>query len=153
SFSAKYSYSNSALFGAGTPTVTATGFTTLAPFKNLLPDDVAGMFTNVQSWLDQLKSSSLFSPSVPFVSGLNLGDGLDFAAGFANQIYAKVADASSGAAKFASLQGLLSLLGASTTAKYDAATSSVTFPVTFTQTLSVLPGQALDLDMNLGDLI
>jgi Ca2+-binding RTX toxin-like protein len=148
---AHFTLTNPTLFGTGQPSVTSTGFAGLTTFANFSTSDIVNMFSQLGSWLSGLQVSSLFAGEVPFVAGVRLADGLDFASGFASQIFAKISDAT-GAARFSSVQSLLNLLGASSTVKYNTSTSTLTFPATFTKALAPITTGTWDMGLPLGAL-
>ncbi|QEH35607.1 Bifunctional hemolysin/adenylate cyclase precursor [Aquisphaera giovannonii] len=149
--SARYTLAQSALFSAAAPANTSTGFAALTKFGSLSTADLAEMFGKIRSWLGDLGGSALMATSAPFVQGLDLGTGLDFSSAFATQVLAKIVDAA-GAAKFDSVQALVSALGAGSRATYNATTGVLTIPISFSQTMPTLSGRKIDLDVPLGEL-
>jgi Ca2+-binding RTX toxin-like protein len=150
-FTARYTVNQPALFGTTAATVATSGFPALAPFTSLSTADVVEMFGKLGSWLESLAGSPLHAASVPFVASTSLADVLDHAGTFRALVFAKLADAD-GLPRFGSVQEMLAALGASASVQYDAAASTLTFPVSFTRKLAALTGRGIDLGVPLGAL-
>lgn len=148
---ATFNLTDTNLFDATPPVISTTGLDSLSSFRELSAGDVVTMFGKLKTWLTDLASSTLFDVSLPFVDSMNIGEGLDLAKGFGDQIFSKITDAN-GVAKFDSFQSMLGLLGNGNSVKYDAGTSTLTFPVSFNQTLAAITGKKIGFDLSLGSL-
>ncbi|MCC7373311.1 MAG: M10 family metallopeptidase C-terminal domain-containing protein [Verrucomicrobiales bacterium] len=76
------------IFDGTPPTVTASNFECLVDFSNLSPMQVLAMLKGLGDWLEQFRVSPVFGLTVPFASGMTLGDLFDFSQVFIDRVYA-----------------------------------------------------------------